>query len=145
MEVKLNRILLVEDNENDLELTLDALKDNKIINIIDVVRDGAEALDYLYYKGKYSTRKNENPALVMLDLNLPKIGGLDVLRQIKKDKNLNLIPVVILTSSKEEHDIIESYRLGTNAYVVKPVEFDAFIEAVKYLGAFWGLINEPPL
>ena len=145
MEVELKRILLVEDNENDLELTLDALKENKIVNAIDVARDGAEALDYLYSRGRWTDRKNGNPGVILLDLNLPKIGGLEDLKQIREDERLKLIPVVILTSSREEKDIIEGYKLGTNAYVVKPVEFGSFVTAVKFLGAFWGVINVPPL
>jgi CheY-like chemotaxis protein len=145
MDVKLQRILLVEDNEDDLELTLDALKDYKLVNSIDIARDGAEALDYLHCRGKWADRRKVNPGVILLDLNLPKISGMEVLKQIGENEDLRLIPVVILTSSCEEKDIIESYRLGTNAYVVKPVKFGSFMEAVKYLGAFWGLINEAPL
>jgi DNA-binding response OmpR family regulator len=144
MKVKLHRILVVEDNEDDLELTLDALKANNLLNIVDVTRDGADALDYLFKRGKWIGRANGNPAVVLLDLKLPKISGLEVLKSIRDNENTRGTPVVILTSSREEQDIIEGYKLGTNAYVVKPVEFGTFMEAVKLLGAFWGIINEPP-
>lgn len=143
MKVKLNRILVVEDNDNDLELTLDALKTNNLKNVIDVTRDGQDALDYIFKKSKWENRENGNPAVILLDLKLPKITGLEFLKIIRANENTKYIPVVILTSSKEERDIIEGYKLGTNAYVVKPVEFERFMEAVKLLGAFWGIINEP--
>ncbi len=144
MNVYLNRILIVEDNENDLELTLDALRVHSLANNIDVARDGVEALDYLFYRGKWADRKNGNPAVVLLDLKLPKVNGLEVLKQIRANEKTKVIPVVILTSSREEKDIIDGYKLGTNAYVVKPVEFEKFMKAVETLGAFWALINEPP-
>jgi len=140
----LNRILIVEDNENDLELTMEALAEHKIANFIDVAKDGAEALDYLYKRGKYESRETADPIVVLLDLKLPKVGGLDVLKEIKENKNLKKIPVVILTSSKEESDILSSYSYGVNAYVVKPVEYNKFTDAVKQLGLFWALLNEPP-
>lgn len=141
---KFRRILIVEDNENDLELMMDAISEHKLANNIDAVSDGEEALDYLHKRAKFSARTSINPILIILDLKLPKIGGIDVLREIKSNEKLKLIPVVILTSSKEESDIIKSYSLGVNAYVVKPVEFDGFVNAVRQLGIFWALINETP-
>lgn len=140
----LRTILLVEDNPNDVELTLTALEEHRLANQVTVARDGAEALDYLYRRGSYSSRGPDEPAVVLLDLKLPKVDGLEVLRTVKSDERLKTIPIVVLTSSREEGDLIESYRLGVNAYVVKPVEFAKFIDAVKELGVFWGLINEPP-
>ena len=144
MKVYLNRILIAEDNENDLELTLDALRIHNLANNIDVARDGAEALDYLFYRGKFTDRKKGNPVVVLLDLKLPKVNGLEVLKQIRANEKTKSTPVVILTSSREEKDIIEGYKLGINAYVVKPVEFEKFMKAVETLGTFWALINEPP-
>lgn len=138
------RILLVEDDSNDMELTLMALKKNNLANPIDVVRDGAQALDYLHRKGEFQGREENNPAVVLLDLNLPKVPGLEVLREIKTDVRLKTTPVVILTSSREDRDMVETYNLGVNAYVVKPVDFAAFVDAVKSLGAFWAVLNEPP-
>jgi DNA-binding response OmpR family regulator len=140
----LNRILIVEDNDNDLELTTDALSEYNLANFIDVARDGEEALDYLYKRGKFKERANGNPIVILLDLKLPKVSGFEVLKTIKSDEKLKTIPVVILTSSKEETDIINGYDLGVNSYVVKPVEFHNFIDAVKQLGVFWALLNEPP-
>ncbi|HJV64383.1 MAG TPA: response regulator [Geomonas sp.] len=142
--VKLKRILLVEDNANDAELTMEALAEHHLANGVDLVRDGAEALDYLYRRGRYAGTEEANPAVILLDLKLPKVDGLEVLSTIKGDDRLKFIPVVVLTSSREERDVIESYRLGVNAYVVKPVDFSEFISAVKELGAFWAIINEPP-
>jgi CheY-like chemotaxis protein len=141
---QLKRILLAEDNEHDIELTLNALSENHLANEVVVVRDGAEALDYLYRRGPYSGREEGNPVVVLLDLKMPKVDGLEVLRQLKGDENLRQIPVVMLTSSREESDLIESYRLGVNAYVVKPVEFSGFVQAVGELGVFWAMINEAP-
>jgi CheY-like chemotaxis protein len=141
---QLKRILLAEDNEHDVELTLNALSENHLANEVVVVRDGAEALDYLYRRGPYSGREEGNPVVVLLDLKMPKVDGLDVLRQLKGDDNLRYIPVVMLTSSREENDLIESYRLGVNAYVVKPVEFSRFVQAVGEMGMFWAMINEAP-
>lgn len=141
---ELKRILLAEDNPKDVELTLTALDEHHLANEVVVVNDGAEALDYLYRRGKFAMRTDNNPAVVLLDLKMPKVDGLEVLRTIKKDDNLKTIPTVILTSSREEKDLVESYKLGVNAYVVKPVNFQQFIEAVKELGAFWAVINEPP-
>lgn len=141
---QLKRMLLAEDNEHDVELTLDALSENRLANEVVVVRDGAEALDYLYRRGRYQQREEGNPVVVLLDLKMPKVDGLEVLRRIKQDDALRQIPVVMLTSSREENDLVESYRLGANAYVVKPVEFNRFVEAVRELGVFWAVINEAP-
>ena len=138
------RILLVEDNPNDVELTLRALADYHLANEVMVVHDGAEALDYLYQRGAYVLRATENPLLILLDIKMPKVDGLEVLRQLKHDEQLKRIPVVIMTSSREEQDVIESYRLGVNAYVVKPIDFSQFTEAIKTLGLFWIVINQPP-
>ncbi|MDD2337081.1 MAG: response regulator [Geobacteraceae bacterium] len=138
-------ILLVEDNSADEELTLRVLKKAKIVNTIFVVRDGAEALDFLFCKGEYRDRDALlSPKVILLDLKLPKVDGLEVLRQIRSSDSTRLIPVVVLTSSREEKDIVESYRLGVNSYIVKPVEFDKFVEAVKSLGWYWLLLNQPP-
>ncbi len=146
MERKTNRtILLVEDNPDDVELTLRALKQHNIRNEIVVVRDGAEALDYLFATGAYSDRDTtEMPAVVILDLKLPKVDGLEVLQRIRADERTKLVPVVILTSSKEEKDMINGYKLGANSYVQKPVDFTQFSEAIQQLGLYWLLINEPP-
>ena len=141
---ELKRILLAEDNPKDVELTLTALDEHHLANEVVVVHDGAETLDYLYRRGKFAMRADNNPAVVLLDLKMPKVDGLEVLRTIKGDHNLKTIPVVILTSSREERDLVESYKLGVNAYVVKPVNFQQFIDAVKELGAFWAILNEPP-
>ncbi len=141
---ELKRILLAEDNRKDVELTLMALDEHHLANEVVVVNDGAETLDYLYRRGKYATRTEINPAIVLMDLKMPKVDGLELLRTIKGHHDLKTIPVVILTSSREEKDLVESYQLGVNAYVVKPVDFQKYIDAVKQLGAFWALINEPP-
>jgi CheY-like chemotaxis protein len=141
---KLGRILLVEDDPKDVELTLTALEDYNLANEVVVARDGEQALDYLYCRGEYKMRSGDNPAVLLLDLKLPKVDGLEVLKQIKSEEKLRLIPVVVLTSSKEEKDMVASYRLGVNAYVVKPVDFHEFVNAIKELGAFWAVINEPP-
>jgi two-component system response regulator len=139
-------ILLVEDNPNDIELTLHAFIRNHLANHIQVARDGAEALDFLFAKGEFSGRKVENtPRVILLDLKLPKVDGLEVLRQVKEDPRTKMIPVVMLTSSKEERDIVESYRLGVNSYIVKPVNFDNFVDSVRTLGMYWLLLNEPPV
>jgi CheY-like chemotaxis protein len=140
----LGRILIVEDDPRDLELTLTALDDYKLANEVVAARDGQEALDYLYCRGQFHTRPNENPAVLLLDLKLPKVDGLEVLKQIKSDDQLRMIPVVVLTSSREERDLMRSYELGVNAYVVKPVDFHEFVNAVKELGVFWAVINQPP-
>ncbi len=144
MIADLKQILLAEDNANDVELTLNALRGNHIVNEIVVVRDGVEALDYLHRRNTFAQRTETNPALVLLDLKMPKVDGIEVLRQIKEDSALKSIPVVMLTSSREEQDLVRSYELGVNAYVVKPVAFHEFIDAVKLLGGFWAVINEPP-
>jgi CheY-like chemotaxis protein len=144
MTGNLPRILLAEDNNNDLELTMAALRSHRVVNDVDVVRDGAEALDYLYRRGPFAGHPRSPLALVLLDLNMPKVNGLEVLRQIKTDPDLRLTPVVMLTSSREEVDLLRSYELGVNAYVVKPVAFGEFMEAVKQLGAFWAVLNERP-
>ena len=141
---KLGRILMVEDDAKDVELTLTALEEYNLANEVIVVHDGEEALDYLYYRGQFKIRTVDNPAVMLLDLKLPKVDGLEVLKQIKSDEKLRLIPVVVLTSSKEEKDMVASYKLGVNAYVVKPVDFHEFVNAIKELGAFWAVINEPP-
>jgi len=140
----LGRILMVEDDTKDVELTLTALEDYKLANEVVVTRDGEEALDYLYCRGNFQTRSGGNPAGLLLDLKLPKVDGLEVLKQIRSDEKLKVIPVVMLTSSNEEKDMVASYRLGVNAYVVKPVNFHEFVNAVKELGMFWAVINEPP-
>jgi len=138
------RIVLAEDNANDVELTMTALRENHVVNEIVVVRDGAEALDYLYKRNKFVDRAGHNPALLLLDLKMPKVDGIEVLRQVKSDVALRTIPVVVLTSSREEQDLVRTYDLGVNAYVVKPVDFHEFIEAVKLIGGFWAVVNETP-
>jgi CheY-like chemotaxis protein len=142
MNVK--KILLVEDDPQDVKLTLAGLAENNLANKVAVVRDGAEALDYLYCRGKFKTRPPGNPILVLLDNKMPKVSGLQVLKTIKIDENLKTIPVVVLTSSRETPDLIEFYKHGVNAYVVKPVDFADFMKAVKQLGIFWAAVNEPP-
>ena len=142
---KLKRILLAEDNPNDVEMTLAALAEHKLANEVAVVSDGEAALDFLYARGPFAHRSDGHPAVILLDLKMPKLDGLEVLRVIKADEHLRTIPVVMLTSSREEQDLVRSYRLGVNAYVVKPVGFQAFVDAVKGIGVFWALINEPPL
>ena len=135
---------MVEDDARDVELSLTALEQYNLANEVVVVGDGEEALDYLYQRGKFMARPSGNPAVLLLDLKLPKVDGLEVLQQIKTDDRLKMIPVVVLTSSREERDMVASYQLGVNAYVVKPVDFHEFVNAVKELGIFWALINEPP-
>lgn len=137
-------ILLAEDNPRDAELALAAMEEYHLADKVILCHDGAEVLDYLYCRGQFKTRLHGNPSVVFLDLKMPKVDGLEVLRTIKNDEALKPIPVVMLTSSREERDLIESYALGANAYVVKPVEFHQFLKAVKELGIFWGVINEPP-
>jgi DNA-binding response OmpR family regulator len=141
---KLGRILLVEDDPKDVELTLTALEEYNLANEVIVARDGEEALEYLYSRGKFKTRSSDNPAVMLLDLKLPKVDGLEVLKQVKSEEKLRMIPIVVLTSSKEEKDMVASYKLGVNAYVVKPVDFHEFVNAIKELGVFWAVINEPP-
>jgi CheY-like chemotaxis protein len=140
----LKRILLVEDDPKDIELTINALGEYYLANEIAVARDGVEALDYMYRRGAFASRPNGNPVVILLDLKMPKVDGLQVLNQLKLDEHLRSVPVVILTSSRETRDLDECYKLGVNAYVVKPVRFAEFIEAVKGIGVFWALINEPP-
>jgi CheY-like chemotaxis protein len=142
--MNLRRILLVEDDPKDIDLTLRALAHHNLANEVIVTRDGEEALDYLYCRGEYETRPNDQPAVMLLDLKLPQVDGLEVLQQIKSDEALRMIPVVVLTSSHEEKDVVASYRLGVNAYVVKPVDFHEFVDAIKELGVFWGILNQPP-
>ncbi len=142
--VEIRTILLAEDNPKDVELTLEALADHNLANNVIVVRDGVEAMDYLRCEGKYKQRKPGNPAVLLLDIKMPRMDGIEVLRAIRSDKLLKMLPVVMLTSSREERDLIKSYELGVNAYVVKPVDFKSFIEAVKQLGVFWAVINEAP-
>jgi len=143
LKTEVRRILLVEDDTNDIEMTLAALDEHRLANEVIVARDGAEALDYLFHRGKFEGRANGAPALVLLDIKMPRVDGLEVLRLIRADEKLHRIPVVILTSSREERDLVESHSLGVNAYVVKPVAFNEFIEAVKSLGVFWAVVNEP--
>jgi DNA-binding response OmpR family regulator len=140
----LGRILLIEDDPKDVELTLTALEEYNLANEVVIASDGEQALDYLYYRGNYMRRSRENPAVLLLDLKLPKVNGLEVLAQIRADDELKMIPVVVLTSSHEEKDMVASYKLGVNAYVVKPVNFHEFVNAIKQLGVFWAVINEPP-
>lgn len=137
-------ILLVEDDPYDVELTLNALAEYHLANAIAVARDGVEALDYLYGKGTFAGRSGGNPVVILLDLKLPRLDGIQVLRQIKADEQMRLTPIVVLTSSREDRDLDECYRLGVNAYVVKPVHFTEFVEAIRHIGAFWAIINEPP-
>ncbi len=139
---ELKSILLAEDNPRDVELTLTALAEHNLANEVVVAREGEEALDYLLRRGRFALRADGNPAVVLLDLKMPRVDGLEVLRRIKSDESLKSIPVVMLTSSREERDLVESYRLGANAYVVKPVGFDQFVEAIREIGAFWALLNE---
>lgn len=142
--MNLRTILLAEDNQNDVDLTILALSQFNLANNIQVVYDGVEAMDYLRYQGKFKNRKEGYPAVILLDLKMPRMDGIDVLREIKKDPVLNYIPVVMVTSSREENDLIQSYKLGVNAYVVKPVDFSQFINAIKQLGVFWAVLNEIP-
>lgn len=138
------RILLVEDDLKDVELTINALSEYNLANDVLVVRDGADALDYLHRRGKFADEPVGNPVVILLDLKMPKMDGIQVLRQIKTDQDLQTIPVVILTSSRESKDLESCYQLGVNAYVVKPVKFIEFVDAVRQIGVFWALINEPP-
>lgn len=138
-------ILLVEDNPTEAELCLRALKKNHLANKLVWVKDGAEALDFLFRRGAWADRLNTIPKVVLLDLRLPKVDGLEVLRKIKGDEKLRIIPVVVVTSSREDRDVVESYRLGVNSYISKPVEFDEFVKVISDLGLYWLLVNRPPL
>jgi len=142
--IVLKKILLVEDNPNDVELTIEALSEHNLANRVVVLNDGVEAMDYLYYQGQYQHREKEKPAVILLDIKMPRMDGIEVLEAIKKDKDLKSIPIVMLTSSREEPDLKKCYELGVNAYVVKPVNFKDFFEAVECLGIFWAVINELP-
>lgn len=140
----LKRILLAEDSDRDVELTLAALDEHNLANEVVVARDGAEALDYLHGRGKFAGHANGLPVVVLLDLKMPKVDGLEVLKQMRDDPQLRHIPVVMITSSREEQDLLKSYQLGVNAYVVKPVDFQQFAASIKEIGFFWAVINEPP-
>ena len=140
----MKRILLAEDSANDIELTLMALAEHNLSNEVVVTRDGEEALDYLHRRGAFENREKGNPTVVLLDLKMPKVDGFSVLREVRSDPDLKLIPIVLLTSSNEESDILEGYSLGVNAYIVKPVDFHEFVDAIKKLGLFWSLLNVPP-
>ncbi len=140
----LKHILLVEDNSNDVELTLTALKEGRIVNNVVVVRDGEQALDYIFHRGAFDDREGGEPGVVLLDLKMPKVDGLEVLEQMKSDERTKRVPVVVLTSSRQEIDLVKSYNLGANAFVVKPVEFGEFVEALKQTSIFWAIVNEPP-
>jgi len=142
--IEIRTILYAEDNPKDVELTLDALADHNLANNVVVVRDGAEAMDYLHCRGKYRQRRQANPAVLLLDIKMPRMDGIEVLQSIRGDDKLKTIPVVMLTSSREETDVVKSYALGVNAYVVKPVDFKEFIDAIKQVGVFWAVINEVP-
>lgn len=144
MTIALKRVLLVDDSPRDTEMALEALAQNNLVNEVVALRDGTEALDYLYRRGEFADRPSGNPAVILLDLKMPKVDGIEVLRQIRSDPQLKMIPVVMLTSSREEQDLVRSYQLGVNAYIVKPVQFQEFVEAVKLVGAFWAVVNEAP-
>jgi CheY-like chemotaxis protein len=141
---KIKKILLVEDNENDIELTLNALQECRLSNEVHAVRDGAEALDYMYCRNSYKDRAEGVPCVILLDLKMPRVDGIEVLRTLKSDPSLHHVPIVMLTSSREERDLVLSYDLGVNAFVVKPVDFSQFVQAIRNLGMFWAIINEPP-
>lgn len=140
----LKRILLAEDNRNDVELTLSALEEYNLANEVVVVRDGVEVLDYLFQRGQFANHPNGVPAVILLDLKMPRMDGLEVLRQLRAEPRFKRVPIVMITSSREEQDLVRSYELGVNAYVVKPVDFQKFVECIKQIGFFWALINEPP-
>ena len=144
MNPDVRTILLAEDNANDVELTLMALKTNNVLSEVVVTRDGAETLDYLLRRRQYADREPGDPGLMLLDLKMPKIDGLEVLKQVKSNPQFRTIPIVVLTSSREEQDLVRSYNFGVNAYVVKPVEFHDFVDAIKLVGGFWAVVNEPP-
>ena len=141
----IKHILLVEDSPRDTEMVIDALAGYRLTNPVVALRDGEEALDYLYRRGPFAHRTDDQPGVILLDLKMPKVDGIEVLRQIKSDPKLKVIPVVVMTSSREEQDLVTSYQLGVNAYVVTPVNFHEFVDAVKLLGGFWAVLNEPPV
>lgn len=142
---KLKTILLAEDSSKDAELILEAFSDHNLVNLVKVVHDGVEVLEFLRCQGAYAEREPQNPVVILLDIKMPRLNGIDVLKELRNDPALKTIPVVMLTSSREPMDLLTSYELGVNAYVVKPVEFTKFVEVIKQLGVFWALINEPPL
>ena len=142
--IELKTILLAEDNPQDVELTIEALTEHKIANNVVAARDGVEAMEYLNYEGQFKNRKKGNPAVLLLDIKMPRMDGIEVLQEIRKNEKLKNLPVVMLTSSREEPDLIKCYELGVNAYVVKPVVFKDFLEAVKHIGIFWAILNEQP-
>lgn len=144
MTVTVRQIVLAEDSLRDAEMVLDALDQYKLANEVIHVRDGSEALDYLYQRGAFAERRKGLPAVLLLDLKMPKVDGLEVLRQIRADPQLKFLPVVVMTSSREEQDLVRSYELGVNGYVVKPVDFHEFLDAIKMVGAYWAVVNEPP-
>lgn len=143
-EPDMRRVLLVEDSSNDVELILNSLSENHLANEVVVVRDGEEALNYLYRRGIFKMRMEGNPVVVLLDLKLPKINGMEVMTQLKADPAFRLIPIVVLTSSREEPDLLRCYELGANAYVVKPIDFHEFVDVIKQVGLFWAVVNQPP-
>lgn len=142
--IELKKILLIEDNQNDVELTIEALSEHNLANRVVTLNDGVEALDYLFYRGSFANRRKENPAVILLDIKMPRMDGIEVLEEIKSNDELKKIPIVMLTSSREEPDLKKCYNLGVNAYVVKPVNFRDFFDVVKQLGVFWALINQLP-
>lgn len=142
--MKPSRILLVDDSPRDLEMATSALEQYRLANEVMTLRDGAECLDYLYRRGEFEGRSDAQPAVILLDLKMPRVDGLEVLRQVKGDPDLKTIPIVMMTSSREERDLVQSYELGANAYVVKPLGFHEFVDAIRVLGAFWVVLNEPP-
>jgi CheY-like chemotaxis protein len=143
--IELKTILLAEDNPNDVELTIEALTEHNLANSVVVVNDGVEVMEYLRYEGKYKQRKKGMPAVLLLDIKMPRMDGIEVLQSIRSDDHFKMLPVVMLTSSREEPDLKKCYALGVNAYVVKPVNFKDFIDAVKHIGVFWALLNEHPV
>jgi CheY-like chemotaxis protein len=144
MKTEVKRILIVDDSAKDVELVIAALTEKNLANEVDVAEDGVEALDYLYKRGKFADFKNSNPAVILLDIKMPRMNGIEVLRHIRTDPKFKFIPVIMVTSSREEKDLVESYKLGANSYVVKPVDIVQFIDAIKTLGQFWAVINELP-
>ena len=144
MNVEVKKILLVDDSPKDVELTLSALAEKNLANEVAVAEDGVEALDYLYKRDKWAARGNGNPVVILLDIKMPRMDGIEVLKHIRSDPKLKLIPVIMVTSSREEKDLVESYKLGANSYVVKPVDITQFIDAIKNLGQYWAVVNQPP-